>query len=635
MEIFKIQGIGVGKVLKKKKLIPALIMLGDAAIINISFIIAFLLRFEGSFFISNVAQRHFETYLSNIVTITLIKLVIYYIFGLYKNLWKYASIYEVLQIVGTTVVANTAVVSYMFLTQDPLPRSIFAIVVLLDIALIGGLRFSFRASRSLRDRMGDKGFKKKGQIKQKRSLIIGAGEAGAQVIKELRNHKELNSIPVAVIDDNDEKYGARINGVPVVGDRYHIKKVVEKYRIDEIIIAIPSMQRQEIRGVIEECNKTKCKLKIVPGLSELIDGEVSIQAIREVKIDDLLGREPVKLDMEGIQGYIKDRVVLVTGGGGSIGSELCRQIAAIQPKKLLILDNYENNAYAIQNEIRSTYPEVDLFTIIASVREKERMDEIFATHKPQVVFHAAAHKHVPLMEDNPQEAVKNNIFGTRNVAECADKYGTERFVLISTDKAVNPTNIMGASKRVAEMVIQALDKESNTEFIAVRFGNVLGSNGSVIPLFKEQIEKGGPVTVTHEEVTRYFMTIPEAVQLVVQTGSMAKGGEIFVLDMGEPVKIIDLARNLIRLSGFEPDVDIEIKVVGLRPGEKLYEELLLDGEGLEDTCHEKIFVGKPMYTDFKFLQRELDILWETLDKDGGEIKGYMGKIVPTYKQTAN
>ncbi|WP_236660322.1 nucleoside-diphosphate sugar epimerase/dehydratase [Isachenkonia alkalipeptolytica] len=610
-------------------------MLGDAAIINISFIIAFLLRFEGSFFISNVAQRHFEIYLSNIVTITLIKLVIYYIFGLYKNLWKYASIYEVLQIVGTTVVANTAVVSYMFLTQDPLPRSIFAIVVLLDIALIGGLRFSFRASRSLRDRMGDKGFKKKGQIKQKRSLIIGAGEAGAQVIKELRNHKELNSIPVAVIDDNDEKYGARINGVPVVGDRYHIKKVVEKYRIDEIIIAIPSMQRQEIRGVIEECNKTKCKLKIVPGLSELIDGEVSIQAIREVKIDDLLGREPVKLDMEGIQGYIKDRVVLVTGGGGSIGSELCRQIAAIQPKKLLILDNYENNAYAIQNEIRSTYPEVDLFTIIASVREKERMDEIFATHKPQVVFHAAAHKHVPLMEDNPQEAVKNNIFGTRNVAECADKYGTERFVLISTDKAVNPTNIMGASKRVAEMVIQALDKESNTEFIAVRFGNVLGSNGSVIPLFKEQIEKGGPVTVTHEEVTRYFMTIPEAVQLVVQTGSMAKGGEIFVLDMGEPVKIIDLARNLIRLSGFEPDVDIEIKVVGLRPGEKLYEELLLDGEGLEDTCHEKIFVGKPMYTDFKFLQRELDILWETLDKDGGEIKGYMGKIVPTYKQTAN
>ena len=621
--------------LKRKKIMPAIIMLGDAIIINIAFVLAFLLRFEGSFFISNVAQRHFDVYFSNIVTITLIKLVIYYIFGLYRNLWKYASIYEVFQIVGTTVVANTAVVSYMFLTQDPLPRSIFVIVVLLDIVLIGGLRFSFRASRSLRDRMGDRTLRKKSGIKQKRSLIIGAGEAGAQVIKELRNHKELNSIPVAVIDDNDEKYGARINGVPVVGDRYAIRKAVEKYRIDEIIIAIPSMQRQEIRGVIEECNKTKCKLKIVPGLSELIDGEVSIQTIREVKIEDLLGREPVKLDMEGIQGYIKDRVVLVTGGGGSIGSELCRQIAAVKPKKLLILDNYENNAYAIQNEIRRTYPDVDLFTIIASVREKERMDEIFAAHRPQVVFHAAAHKHVPLMEDNPQEAVKNNIFGTRNVAECADKYQSDRFVLISTDKAVNPTNIMGASKRVAEMVIQALDKESDTEFIAVRFGNVLGSNGSVIPLFKEQIEKGGPVTVTHEEVTRYFMTIPEAVQLVIQTGSMAKGGEIFVLDMGEPVKIVDLARNLIRLSGFEPDVDIEIKVVGLRPGEKLYEELLLDGEGLEDTCHEKIFVGKPMYTDFKFLQRELEILWETLDKEGGEIKDYMEKIVPTYKQTAN
>ncbi len=617
---------------KKKKIMPAVVMLGDAIIINLSFILAFLIRFEGSFSISSVAQRSFDIYLSNIVTITLIKLIIYYFFGLYKNLWKYASIYEVFQIIVTTVVANTAVVSYMYLTQEFMPRSIFVIVALLDIAFIGGLRFSYRATRTLRERAPGAGNKNNGK---KRVLIIGAGEAGAQVIKELRNHKELNSIPVAVIDDNDEKLGARINGIPVIGDRYHIKKAVEKYRIDEIIIAIPSMQRQEIRGVIEECNKTKCRLKIVPGMSELIDGEVSIQSIRDVKIDDLLGREPVKLDMDGIQGYIENRVVLVTGGGGSIGSELCRQIAAVKPKKLLILDNYENNAYAIQNEIRRNFPQLDLFTVIASIRERDRMEEIFEAHRPQVIFHAAAHKHVPLMEANPQEAVKNNIFGTRNVAECADKYGAERFVLISTDKAVNPTNIMGASKRVAEMVIQSLDKESETEFIAVRFGNVLGSNGSVIPLFKEQIEKGGPVTVTHEEVTRYFMTIPEAVQLVIQAGSMAKGGEVFVLDMGEPVKIIDLARNLIRLSGFEPDQDIEIKVVGLRPGEKLYEELLLDGEGLEDTCHEKIFVGKPMYTDFKFLQRELEILWETLDKDSDQIKEYMEKIVPTYKQTAN
>ena len=617
---------------KKKKVITAIIMLVDALVINIAFVMAFFIRFEGSFFISNVAQRNFDIYLSNIVTITLLKLVIYYAFGLYRNLWKYASIYEVFQIMITTFVGNAVVVSYMYLAQDSLPRGIFAIVILLDIVFIGGIRFSFRVTRSLKDRSKTTKNMKSGK---KRVLVIGAGEAGAQVIKELRDHKEHNSVPVAIIDDNDEKLGARINGLPVIGDRYHIRKAVEKHRIDEIIIAIPSMQRQEIRGIIEECNKTKSKLKIVPSMTELIDGEVSISSIREVKIEDLLGRDPVKLDMKGIKGYIEDRVVLVTGGGGSIGSELCRQIAAIKPKKLLILDNYENNAYAIQNEIRRDFPDLDMFTIIASIREKDRMQEVFQNFRPQVVFHAAAHKHVPLMEDNPQEAVKNNIFGTRNVAECADQYGVERFVLISTDKAVNPTNIMGASKRVAEMVIQALDKESKTEFIAVRFGNVLGSNGSVIPLFKEQIEKGGPVTVTHEEVTRYFMTIPEAVQLVIQTGSMAKGGEIFVLDMGEPVKIIDLARNLIRLSGFEPDTDIEIKVVGLRPGEKLYEELLLDGEGLEDTCHEKIFVGKPMYTDFKFLQRELDILWNTLPQDSSEIKGYMEKIVPTYKQTAN
>ncbi len=617
---------------KKKKVITAIIMLVDALVINIAFVMAFFIRFEGSFFISNVAQRNFDIYLSNIVTITLLKLVIYYAFGLYRNLWKYASIYEVFQIMITTFVGNAVVVSYMYLAQDSLPRGIFAIVILLDIVFIGGIRFSFRVTRSLKDRSKTTKNMKSGK---KRVLVIGAGEAGAQVIKELRDHKEHNSVPVAIIDDNDEKLGARINGLPVIGDRYHIRKAVEKHRIDEIIIAIPSMQRQEIRGIIEECNKTKSKLKIVPSMTELIDGEVSISSIREVKIEDLLGRDPVKLDMKGIKGYIEDRVVLVTGGGGSIGSELCRQIAAIKPKKLLILDNYENNAYAIQNEIRRDFPGLDMFTIIASIREKDRMQEVFQNFRPQVVFHAAAHKHVPLMEDNPQEAVKNNIFGTRNVAECADQYGVERFVLISTDKAVNPTNIMGASKRVAEMVIQALDKESKTEFIAVRFGNVLGSNGSVIPLFKEQIEKGGPVTVTHEEVTRYFMTIPEAVQLVIQTGSMAKGGEIFVLDMGEPVKIIDLARNLIRLSGFEPDTDIEIKVVGLRPGEKLYEELLLDGEGLEDTCHEKIFVGKPMYTDFKFLQRELDILWNTLPQDSSEIKGYMEKIVPTYKQTAN
>ena len=617
----------------KKRLLPIMIMLMDAVLINAAYVAAFFIRFEGSFFLSNVAQRHFDTYIQTFVTITLLKIIIYYAFGLYKNLWKYASTYELFQIVFTTIMGNVVVITYMFLMQQPLPRGIYAIVILLDMALIGGIRFSYRVYRSFKDRSKQNG-KRKGK-KLKKILVVGAGQAGAMVIRELNTHSELKSKPVAVIDDNEDKIGARISGVPVVGDRYYIRRAVEKYKADEIIIAIPSMKRRDIKAIIEECNHTKAKLKIVPGISELIDGEVKIQEIREVKIEDLLGREPVDLDMEGIQGYLENRVVLVTGGGGSIGAELCRQIAVLKPKKLLILDNYENNAYAIQNEIINSYPQLNLYTIIASVREKDRLESIFEEHHPDVVFHAAAHKHVPLMEANPGEAVKNNIFGTRNVAECADAYGTKRFILISTDKAVNPTNIMGASKRVAEMVIQAMDKVSETEFIAVRFGNVLGSNGSVIPLFKEQIEKGGPVTVTHEEVTRFFMTIPEAVQLVLQTGSMAQGGEIFVLDMGEPVKIIDLARNLIRLSGFEPDVDIKIEVVGLRPGEKLYEELLLEGEGLENTCHEKIFVGQPLHRDFKFLQRELEILAERLKADPAELKEYMEKMVPTYKQTAN
>ena len=605
----------------------------DAVLINLAFILAFFIRFEGSFFISALAQRYFDIYLTHFFTLTLMKIVVFYLVGLYRNLWKYASIYELMQVVIAAVLGNAAVIAYLTVIQSPLPRGIYAIALMLDIGFIGGIRFAYRATRTLRKRnKDDKGSRKK---VTKNILIVGAGEAGSMVIKELKNHHDLCAVPVAVIDDNDDKVGARISGVPVVGDRFYIRGAVEKYKIDEIIIAIPSMKRRDIKEIIEECNKTKAKLKIVPGLSELIDGEVKIQEIRDVKIDDLLGRETVKLDMEGIQGYLENKTVLVTGGGGSIGAELCRQIAALKPKKLLILDNYENNAYAIQNEVRYHYPEVDLFTIIATIREKDRLEKIFAEHRPDVVFHAAAHKHVPLMEASPEEAIKNNVFGTKNVAECADAFGVKRFVLISTDKAVNPTNIMGASKRVAEMVIQAMDKVSETEFIAVRFGNVLGSNGSVIPLFKEQIENGGPVTVTHEEVTRFFMTIPEAVQLVLQTGSMAQGGEIFVLDMGEPVKIIDLARNLIRLSGFEPDVDIKIEVVGLRPGEKLYEELLLEGEGLENTCHEKIFVGQPLHRDFKFLQRELEILAERLKADPAELKEYMEKMVPTYKQTAN
>jgi len=435
------------------------------------------------------------------------------------------------------------------------------------------------------------------------------------------------------IDDNKSKHRSRILGVPVYGGRESIQKVSEQKDIDEIIVAIPSAPKNEVRKILNECKKTKCKLKILPGMYELIDGKVAIKNIREVQIEDLLGREPVKVNIEEISQYLKDQIVLVTGGGGSIGSELCRQIARFEPKKLLILDIYENSTYMLHQELLKHYSSLNQEVIIASVQDRPRMEAIFDKYRPQIVYHAAAHKHVPLMESNPTEAIKNNVFGTMNVAECADKYGAKRFVLISTDKAVNPTNIMGATKRIAEMIIQSMDANSNTEFVAVRFGNVLGSNGSVIPIFKKQIEEGGPVTVTHPEINRYFMTIPEAVQLVIQAGAMAKGGEIFVLDMGEPVKIVDLARDLIRLSGFEPDVDIKIEFTGLRPGEKLYEELLTAEEGLAATKHEKIFVGKPVYNDIHSLREEIEKLKLVLLQESNETVIDMLKyLVPTYKR---
>ncbi|QEK13191.1 polysaccharide biosynthesis protein [Crassaminicella thermophila] len=608
----------------RKKIYSTLLILADIIAINLAFILAFVLRFDGNFIHGVQSAKYFDVFIQNVLTLTGIKLIIFYIFGMYNSLWKYASIEELVQIITTSFVATAATLSYTFIIQQHLPRSIYILTFILDIILIGGIRFSYRAARRIRNNgMGSK----KGL---KRVMIVGAGQAGAMVIQELKNHEELNSIPIAVIDDDDAKLGRKINGVPVLGDRYHIKKVAERKKIDEIIIAIPSSSKKEIRAILEECSRTKCKLKIVPGMYELIDGNVSIKQIRDVAIEDLLGREPVKVDLEEMSVYLQNKTVLVTGGGGSIGSELCRQIATFNPKKLLILDIYENNAYDIQNELIRNHPELNLEVLIASVRDRKRMEEIFSKYKPNVVFHAAAHKHVPLMEANPQEAIKNNVFGTLNVAECADTYKVEKFVLISTDKAVNPTNIMGATKRVAEMIVQCMSRKSKTEFVAVRFGNVLGSNGSVIPLFKRQIEKGGPVTVTHAEVTRYFMTIPEAVQLVIQAGAMAKGGEIFVLDMGEPVKIIDLAENLIRLSGFEPYVDIDIEITGLRPGEKLYEELLMDEEGLQETRHNKIFIGQPIFMDYKLLTAELTRLKEILMSDHEDVKDYIEHMVPTY-----
>lgn len=467
----------------------------------------------------------------------------------------------------------------------------------------------------------------------KRVAIFGAGDAGAMIAKEIELHPEMRYKLVAFLDDSDDKKGRKVNGIPVLGGIEDIEDVVDSKNIDEIIIAIPSAKPAIINNIYERCSKTDCKVKILPSMSQLINETISLQKIKDVDIEDLLGREPIMANLEEIAQYLGGKVVLVTGGGGSIGSELCRQIASYEPRKLLMLDNYENNLYDILNELTKKYPELDLVPIIANVREMNRLDEIFAEYKPNIVFHAAAHKHVPLMESHPEEAIKNNVFGTWNVAHCADKHQAERFVLISTDKAVNPTNVMGATKRIAEMIIQSLNEKSKTEFVAVRFGNVLGSNGSVIPLFKKQIEQGGPVTVTHPDITRFFMTIPEAVQLVIQAGSMAQGGEIFVLDMGQPVKIMDLARNLIRLSGFEPNEDIDIEITGLRPGEKLYEELLMNEEGLKATKHNKIFVAKPLHTDYELLKRELEHLSTTIymTADHQEIKEYVKVLVPTYK----
>ena len=465
-----------------------------------------------------------------------------------------------------------------------------------------------------------------------RVLIIGAGCAGEMVVKELEKNPQLNKKAVAIIDDDITRIGDQVSGVDIVGTRNSILKIVKLYKIDEIIFSIANISKKGKKEIIDICKNTNCKIKTIPGIYEIIDGKVDIKQVRDVDIEDLLGREPIEVDFNLMGSYIQDSTILVTGAGGSIGSELCRQIANIRPKKLIMLDNYENNLYSIQQELIRQYGDsIKMIAVVASIREQKRMEKIFDKYRPEVVFHAAAHKHVPLMENSPGEAIKNNIFGTLNVAMLSSKYNVKRFLLISTDKAVNPTNVMGATKRAAEMIIQSLNEESKTEFVAVRFGNVLGSNGSVIPLFKKQIEEGGPVTVTHPKIIRYFMTIEEAVGLVIQAGGMAKGGEIFVLDMGEPVKILDLAKNLIRLSGFEPDVDIKIVFTGLRPGEKLYEELLMSEEGLLDTKHKKIFIGRPIDFDKNDLQKYLIELRNiVLEEEDELMEQAMKNLVPTF-----
>ncbi len=468
--------------------------------------------------------------------------------------------------------------------------------------------------------------------KKERIMVIGAGEAASMFINDTyKNEAFRNSTVVCAIDDNESKYSQYINGIKVVGTRHDIVSAAKRYSIDTIIFAIPTIDKNDRAEILKICSQTGCKLKSMPSIDEIINKSGSIYKLKKVEIEDLLERVPIKIDTDKLMNYVENKIVLVTGGGGSIGSELCRQIAAHKPKKLIIFDVYENNAYDILNELKADRPEVDILALIGSVRDSKRMESIFRDYKPQIVYHAAAHKHVPLMEDSPNEAIKNNVFGTLKTAQAASKYGVERFVLISTDKAVNPTNVMGASKRICEMVVQSMSRQSKTEFVAVRFGNVLGSNGSVIPLFKKQIEAGGPVLVTHPDIIRYFMTIPEAVSLVLTAGAIAKGGEIFVLDMGKPVKILDLAKNMIRLMGYEVDKDIKIEFTGLRPGEKLFEELLMDEEGLQDTENHLIHIGQPLVFDDNWFMTKLDEMKEVMYDDKADIRSLIHELVPTYK----
>lgn len=570
-----------------------------------------------------------------ITTLSLLSILIYAVinevcifkFKCYDSLWKCGGEKEVASIFTACFCAIFPAATLAVLAKQAINPAFYIINVMVIIVGMVSLRIAYRTMR----RIVMKTELRQNASDSQRVLIVGAGEAGNMIVRELFKRPELKKMPVGVVDDDKNKHGKCVYDVPVLGTIDDVEQIVKNHCIDEIIICIANINPQRKIEIINICKQTDAKIKTIPGIYEIIDGKVNITKVRDVQIEDLLGREPIKMNLDDMNGIIKNKIIMVTGGGGSIGSELCRQIVKYEPKQLVLIDIYENNAYDIQQEIKRHFPEIDLKVLIASVRDEHKMEKIFEQYKPEIVFHAAAHKHVPLMEDSPCEAIKNNVFGTQNVVNLSDKYNVKKFVLISTDKAVNPTNIMGATKRCCEMIVQTKNKTSKTEFVAVRFGNVLGSNGSVVPLFKKQIEEGGPVTVTHEEVTRFFMTIPEAVSLVLQASAMAKGGEIFVLDMGEPVKIIDLARNLIKLSGFEPNVDIKIEVTGLRPGEKLYEEVLMDEEGLQKTSNNQIRIGRPIEIDEAEFKKELNILKRVADNDQDEkVDLIMKSIVPTY-----
>lgn len=599
------------------------LVLFDIIAIQLAAFLAILTRFE--FRIHTIEPLFIDTLVHYAVLNTLCSICIFAAYRMYSTLWSFASIMDFFNVVKAVLISSVFQFIGIHMLAWPIPRSFIVLYIgWLGIAAV----FPRMMIRILR---GGRRIPLQAIGKQAIPvMLIGAGEAGSIILQEFKNSKFVEKEIVCVIDDNPKKWGTFIHGVPVVGGRRKITQSVVRFGIQEIVLAIPTLKPHERKNIINICQQTGCKMSTLPGIYQLINCDVKVSMLRDVQIEDLLGREAVRTDLESIMSYVKDQKVMVTGGGGSIGSELCRQIADDQPKQLIIIDNYENAAYELQMELGRKHPELDVIVLIVSVQNRRKIREIFEQYKPDLVFHAAAHKHVPLMEYSPCEAIKNNVFGTMNVASEANRSGVKRMVLISTDKAVRPTNIMGASKRICEMVIQTYNQRSKTEYVAVRFGNVLGSNGSVVPLFKQQIREGGPVTVTHPDIIRYFMTIPEAVSLVLQAGAYAQGGEIFILDMGEPVKILDLAENMIRLSGLVPGEDIEIKFTGLRPGEKLYEELLIDDDNKKETANKRIFIGQPIKIDEAEFDEKMKELEKATFSEDENIRQVVKKLVPEY-----
>jgi len=603
-----------------------MIVVMDVLATVISYFLGLWVRYD--FVFHDIRATHLEGYASAIIPWCVITVIVFACFRLYSSIWAFVSTSEVFSIIGAYAVLAVIGVALFHFDGILMPRSSMAVGYVFSFVCTVGIRFSYRLLRTAQRKLSHVTH----SSGLRNVMLIGAGDAGRALALEFSNSDFVRDHLACVIDDNSAKLHKHLCGAPIVGNRHDIPEAVKQYKIDKIIFAIPSASAASRKEILDICTTTGCEVQMLPGIYQMVNGEVSVSKLRKVDPQDLLGRDPIQVNMEEIVGYVSDKVVMVTGGGGSIGSELCRQIARANPKQLIIFEIYENSAYDIQMELKRTCPELELTVLIGSVRNTNRVEGVIGKYKPDLIFHAAAHKHVPLMEDSPNEAIKNNVFGTYKLAKAAARYGVKRFVLISTDKAVNPTNIMGASKRLCEMVVQMMNRESDTEFVAVRFGNVLGSNGSVIPLFKKQIEAGGPVTVTHPDIIRYFMTIPEAVSLVLQAGYYARGGEIFILDMGEPVKIDTMARNMIRLSGFEPDVDIKVEYTGLRPGEKLYEELLMKEEGLQETANKMIHIGKPIDMDDARFKEQLARLEKACKAEVTNMKELVAEMVPTYVQ---